>query len=112
MSCKTTEIQVLPINSYSISLIDENWEVEPSIDTEYDIYIYPVTNYEIKARKSENDIKADIPITYDLTSNIVKTYWFRYCVSYRDPNEPERIVARWFWNDEWLWFADWIWRDE
>jgi hypothetical protein len=37
-----------------------------------------------------------------------KEYDISVCVFFRDPNLPEWILARWWWNDEWLWTPDWI----
>ena len=112
MVCKTTEVEILPIKDYYVVLIDENWEVEPSIDTEYDIEQKPITSYELVESEQKTDVIWEISLKHDIGYNIVKEYTFRYCVSFRDPNAPEWILARWVWNDYWIWTPDWIWRDE
>lgn len=84
MSCKTTEIELLPITTYEIKDIhDKEYELESKNGTEYQI---------------------------DLIKD--KEYQFLYCVSYRDPSLPEWILARWWWNDQWIWTPDWIWHDQ
>ena len=80
MVCKTTEIEILPITTYELKNIH-------------------VVDYEV------------IPDTtpkHDIETIREKEYEFRYCVSFRDPNLPEWILARWWWNDKGIWTPDGI----
>lgn len=79
MSCKTISIEELPIKTHSIKLLDN-------------------ITYETENNKTEHEINISID----------QNYSFIYCVSYRDPNLDERILARWFWNDNGIWTPDWI----
>lgn len=84
MSCKTTELELLPTTTYEIKDIQGK---------EYEL-------------ESNDNIKYQIDLIKD------KEYQFLYCVSYRDPSLPEWILARWWWNDQWIWTPDWIWHDQ
>ena len=48
---------------------------------------------------------------YEMSFEEGKSFEFVYCVSYRHPNLPERILARGYWNDQGLWFVDGIWNE-
>ena len=48
---------------------------------------------------------------YEISFEEGKSFEFVYCVSYRHPNLPERILARGYWNDQGLWFVDGIWNE-
>lgn len=83
MSCKTISATMIPIKRHEIKIYEPEW---------YDV--------EVKTTpKTEIEIRTDFD------------YSFLYCVAYRDPSEPEWILARWFWNDDWIWTDDDIWRD-
>ena len=80
MSCKTTEVELLPITTHETKIIDG-------------------MVYDIESKTTPNHVLEEIKD---------KTYWFLYCISYRDPSLPEWILARWYWNDQWVWTPDWI----
>ena len=80
MSCKQAQAEMLPITTYELRNIHI---------VEYDI------NPVITPRHEVEDVKC-------------KEFSFQYCVSFRDPNLPEWILARWRWNDKWIWTPDWI----
>ena len=73
----------------------------------------PITKHEIK--QFENDwhtIEHETSPNFTIKTTLDYQFSFNYCVAFRDPNLPEWIVARWYWNDEWLRFADGIWYDQ
>lgn len=80
MSCKKALIELLPITKYIVNL--NNWK-----------------SYELEVEKAEN---------YVIEKLNQKEFEVSCCVYFRDPNLPEWILARWWWNDEWLWTPDWI----
>lgn len=79
MSCKKAILELLPITTYLVNLKNQK---------KYDLEV-----------KNDN---------YDVEELKQKEYDISVCVSFRDPNLPEWILARWWWNDEWLWTPNWI----
>ena len=110
MSCRTLNIDILPITEYQISIIEENWTETPVGYKEYEVDLLPITEHEITTNQAESDIE------YKTWPNFVvedsqNSFTFLYCVAYRHPSLPEWILARWVWNDEWIWTPDGLWRD-
>lgn len=83
MSCKTISVEILPIKKHEIKIYEPEWY------------------------KIESEIKPEINVELSIDQN----FSFVYCVAYRDPSEPEWILARGYWNDDWIWTDDDIWRD-
>ena len=84
MSCKQTEVELLPITIYEVKNIHEkDYELDSKVSPQHDIEFIKDKEYE-----------------------------FMFCVSYRDPSLPEWILARWWWNDQWIWTPDWVWHDQ
>lgn len=70
----------------------------------------------IKAELIENKkYKAEIiksNHSYKLSEWENKRYWFICKVCYRPLDLEERILARWYWNDNWIWIDDKIFNDD
>ena len=111
MSCKTISIDIQPITNYQISIVEEDWTETPISYVEYETILQPMTEHDISINQKTGMVEIWIKPEFMLSEIPEIKYGFQYCVSYRDPNLPEWIVARWYWNDEWLWFADGVWRD-
>ena len=80
MSCKKALLELLPITTHLVNLKNQK---------KYDLEAKNTDNYQVEEIKQKE---------YDIS----------VCVFFRDPNLPEWILARWWWNDEWLWTPDWI----
>ena len=78
--CRTVEAIMQPITEHDIKLYEDEW-------------------YE-----TENEVN---PV-FSFNCTIDQNFSFLYCVAFRNPNLPEWILARWYWNDEWIWTPDWI----
>ena len=47
MSCKTLNIDILPLKEYQISIVEENWTETPIDYKEYEIQILPIINHKV-----------------------------------------------------------------
>jgi hypothetical protein len=110
MSCKTLNIEVLPITEYTISIIEQDWTETPVGYVEYNVSLLPMLSHEVAIKEKENETEHKTSPNF-LVSDYQGSFSFLYCVSYRHPSLPEWILARWFWNDQWIWTNDDIWND-
>jgi hypothetical protein len=110
MSCKTLSIETLPITEYRISIIEEDWTETPVDYVEYNVSLLSILSHEVEMKITENEAEYKILPNF-LVSDNQDSFSFLYCVSYRHPSLPERILARWFWNDQWIWTNDDLWND-
>jgi hypothetical protein len=88
-SCKTTNVELLPIVEYEITIIEQ----EQPKEIEYEVTLLDITKYSIEITTEINGIEYKIKPehTTEVSQN---TFKFLYCVSYRDPSLPEWILAR------------------
>jgi hypothetical protein len=52
------------------------------------------------------EVEAITTKSYEIEEKPMKAYEFRYCISYRHPLLPERILARGYWNDAGIWLPE------
>ena len=72
----------------------------------------PIKQHEIEYENEWHTVECETVQDFNIELKIDHEFSFNYCVAFRNPNLPEWIVQRWYWNDEWLRFADGIWYDQ
>lgn len=110
MSCRTINIEIQPLISYEVSIVEEDGTLTPIEYTEYEIDVLPIIEHEIEENQKSWMVEYAMTPNFNIEDS-QNSFTFLYCVAYRHPSLPEWILARWYWNDEWIWTPDWIWRD-